>query len=106
VAALKDRGLSVVAAEVAGGRHDPNPANANDEAGFLTAGVRAIDNSISILRGLEGRVAQYKRAIEACRRTLAALNELAARVDGRLAVIGNELAEARQDVSVARALLA
>lgn len=106
VGALKQRGLGTVAGELLGGQHDPNPANATDEAGFLTAGVRAIDNSISILRLLEGRVARYKRAIEAARKTLAALNELAAKVNARLAVITSELAESRQDVSVARALLA
>ena len=106
VAALKSRGLGTVVAEVLNGLHDPNPSNASDEAGFLTAGVRAIDNSIAILRGIEGRVAQYKRAIQACRTTLAALTGLAARINARLAVIAGELAEARQDVSVARALLA
>jgi hypothetical protein len=106
VGALKGRGLGVVAAELIAGQHDPNPVHADDEAGYLTAGVRAIDNSITILRALEGRVAQYKRAIDACRKTLTILTELASRVNARLAVIANELAESRQDVSVARALLA
>jgi hypothetical protein len=106
VAELKDSGLGAVIAEIAGGAHDPNPAAADDEAGFLTAGVRAIDNAIALLRALEGRVVQYRRAIDLCRKTLAELNDLAARVNARLAVIANELAEARQDVSVTRALLA
>jgi hypothetical protein len=106
VGVLKSRGLGTVVAEVLNGQHDPNPSNASDEAGFLTAGVRAIDNSIAILRTVEGRVAQYKRAIEACRTTLATLDDLAAAVNARLAVIAGELAASRQDVSVTRALLA
>jgi hypothetical protein len=87
------------------GDHDPvDPAR--DEAAYLSTSVRSLDHSIGILRVIEGRVQAYKRALEMCRTTLAELQGLANQARQRLGVIEDNLAEARHDVAVARALLA
>jgi hypothetical protein len=99
---IKEGGLL---AEILAGTHDPDPTD-GDEAAYFAAGVRAIDHTVATLRVLEGRVQAYQSAIEACRKTLATLRELATQVDRRLKVIGDTLAETRHDVAVARALLA
>ncbi len=84
--------------------HDPDPDDSS-EASFFSAGVRALENSISTLRVVEGRVEEYKRALALCRTTLVTLKDLAAQADRRLDVLEDDLAEVRHDVSVAQALL-
>jgi hypothetical protein len=68
--------------------------------------VRAIDHTVAILRLIEGRVKSYKTFITACEELLGKLRKSLDQVNARLQAIGNELAEARHDVSVARALMA
>jgi hypothetical protein len=91
--------------EILKGTFDPDPAN-GDEADFLGSGVKALDDAVVTLRAVEGRVQQYRAAIEKCRKAAATLRELSVSVDRRLKEIADNLTEARHDVSVARALLA
>lgn len=102
VKAIKDGKL---ADQILKGLHDPDPAD-GDEGAFFSAGVRAIDHSVATLRIVEGRIAGYRQALERCRAALALLRDTAARLTQRLGVVEQELAEARHDVGVARALLA
>lgn len=99
---IKTQGL---AGQILQGVHDPDPVN-GDEAAFFATGIKAIDYSVAMMRVIEGRIQSYKNALELCRKTLATIRDLLAQLDRRLSVIGGELAEARHDVAVARALLA
>lgn len=94
-----------LAGQILAGQHDPDPQD-GDEAAFFAAGIRAIDHSVAILRIAEGRVQAYKAAVEMCRAALKSLQDLARQATQRLDVIEDNLAEARHDVAVARALLA
>lgn len=85
--------------------HDPDPPD-GDEAAFLSSGVRALENSVSTLRVVEGRVQQYRNALNLCRTALAALQRLAYQAAQRLDALEDGLAEARHDVAVARSLQA
>jgi hypothetical protein len=96
---------SNLAREILFDHHDLDPGN-GDESAFFAAGVRAADHSVATLRLVEGRVQAYQDAISVCQRTLSSLQNQYAAATGRLSVIGDHLAEARQEVSVARALLA
>ena len=101
-ATIKGQGM---AGQILQGLHDPDPAN-GDEAAFFATGIKAIDHSVATMRVIEGRIQAYKSALELCRKTLSVIQDLIRQIDQRLAVIGGELAEARHDVAVARALLA
>lgn len=82
------------------------PVGTDDEAGHFNAGVLALENVIGTLRLIEGRVYDYRLAVERCGKTLTSLKNELARADLRLKTISTELAEARHDVSVARSLKA
>ncbi len=84
---------------------DPDPQN-GDEAAFFASGVDVLDHTIATLRLVEGRVQAYRAAIDTCRQTLATLQTLESSANARLSEIEQGLAQARHDVSVARALLA
>jgi hypothetical protein len=76
------------------------------EAQFFGAGASAVDNSIALLRHIEGRAALHGRLIAEAK---ALRTELAGRVagaDARLRSIAVEVEEARHDLGVAAALLA
>ena len=90
---------------VLAGDHDPHPVN-GDEADFLGAGIKALDDAVTTMRAVEGRIQQYRVAKDKAQTALDALRDAAGQIDRRLKVIGDELAEARHDVSVTRALLA
>ncbi|HSN05084.1 MAG TPA: hypothetical protein VLS44_08865 [Nitrospira sp.] len=94
-----------LAGQILQGVHDPDPTD-GDEGAFFSAGVRAVDHGVATLRIIEGRIAGYRQAITQCQAALTTLRGMAAQVDQRLGVVGQELAEARHDVGVARALLA
>jgi hypothetical protein len=96
---------TAVLSEVLADRHDPDPGD-GDEAVFFGRAVRSVDHTVAALRLVEGRIQAYRAALEMCRKTLAALKDLLTKADARLTIIADELAEARHDVSVARALLA
>ncbi|MEX0268917.1 hypothetical protein AB3R30_07235 [Leptolyngbyaceae cyanobacterium UHCC 1019] len=75
------------------------------EADYFSASIKTIDDTIATLRIAEGVVQTYRLAIVACRKTLADLQVLANQINQRLQAIDDGLAEARQDVSIARSLL-
>jgi hypothetical protein len=79
--------------------------NQRHESGYFNAAVRAIDNTISMLRQAEGRVGVYANALEDAKSVKASLQQWIAKADARLRAIEVELAEARHDVAVASALL-
>ena len=81
------------------------PAKA-DEVEYFSRAVHALDLTVAALRLGEGRVQAYRGAIALCRTTMAELLALQSQINQRLRVVETELAEARQDVSVAKALLA
>ena len=81
------------------------PAKA-DEVEYFSRAVHALDLTVAALRLGEGRVQAYRGAIALCRKTMAVLLALQSQINQRLRVVETELAEARQDVSVAKALLA
>ena len=91
--------------DVLAGKHDTDPPN-GDEGRFFAAGVRAIDHAVAALRLVEGVVSGYRNAIRLCRAALNATKTSLDAASSRLQVIDDEVAEARQDVGVARALLA
>ncbi len=86
--------------------HDPVPDTSRNEADYFNSGVKATENTVALLRSLEGRIQVYRSVLSKCRETLAKIQAFAAAADLRLKAIGNGLAEARHDVAVARALLA
>ncbi|VAW63238.1 hypothetical protein MNBD_GAMMA09-499 [hydrothermal vent metagenome] len=99
-----DQITSEVLGSIREGVHDP--ARTDDEASSFNASIRAMENASSVLRLIEGRVKTYKVTISRCKKTLSKLNANRVKLDRRLKVIGDELVEARNDVSVSRALKA
>jgi hypothetical protein len=91
-------------ADIRDGKHDYDAAD--NEAAHFNSGVRSLENASALLRLVEGRVKTYKVMIERCRSTLARLSTTRKQMDKRLKLIEDELAEARHDVSVSRALKA
>jgi hypothetical protein len=89
------------------GQHDPLPAAGDrSEADHFNAGVKALENTAGMLRSLEGRIFAYRSILQASEDCLASLQGIKGAIDRRLKEIGDELAEARHDVAVAKALLA
>lgn len=85
----------------------PNAAETMpDEGAYFSDSADLSDNSIALMRQLEGRIKLYRDAIAAAQRTLAILRDAIAGGNARLAAVADTLAEARHDVSVAKALLA
>jgi len=78
----------------------------DDEAANFNAGVKALENVVGLLRLIEGRVHAYRRAVTQCKSTMTDIKLALGKTDLRLKTIGDELAESRYDVSVARALKA
>ncbi|WP_418320185.1 hypothetical protein [Piscinibacter sakaiensis] len=86
---------------------DPDPeADKADEAAFFFSGVDLSDYTVALLRNAEGIVRRYRDALERMRKTLETTQGLLRDINSRLGVVARELAEARQDVATARALLA
>ncbi|WP_431051611.1 hypothetical protein [Roseateles sp. L2-2] len=77
-----------------------------DEATLFTQAVSLSDITISILRQLEARLTVYRDALNRCDSALETLRGEIDTMTARLSQVGDALAEARHDVSVARALLA
>ncbi len=89
--------------DIVNGKHD-RPGQNDDEATRFNVSVKAMENTTAALRLVEGRVKSYQTLISECKKTRATLYALRQRMDKRLKVIADDLAEARHDVSVARAL--
>lgn len=77
-----------------------------DESMQFSEGVDLSDNTVALMRQLEGRIKRYRNAIAAAERLRDELSGDAAALEKRLQSIGGSLAEARHDVSVTRALIA
>jgi len=95
--------------EILKGDHDKNnfgdgQEQLQDEAAFYSSGVRALENSTTVLRRIEGRVHSYHLALDRCKSTLTEIQTILGKADSRLKQIEDQLAEARHDVSVSRAL--
>ncbi|MBL0424006.1 hypothetical protein [Ramlibacter alkalitolerans] len=84
----------------------PSDESTLDESTLFSQAVSLSDITVAILRQLEARLAIYRDALARCDGALAALRGDIDAMNGRLAQVGDALAEARHDVSVARALLA
>lgn len=98
-------------AEVLDGKHDPVPpatlgGTVQDEGAFFNSGVRAMENTVAILRLIEGRVQAYQSALVQCQAALNEILDLTDQADRRLKSIGDELGKARHDVAFAKGLLA
>jgi hypothetical protein len=79
---------------------------APDEGAYFSDSADLSDNTVALIRQVEGRIKAYRDAIAVAERALAALRSDVAGAEARLSAAGETLAEARHDVSVARALLA
>lgn len=77
-----------------------------DESAMFNDGTDLSDHVVALMRRLEGRIKLYREAVSACEAVGARLRMALGEVGTRLARVADELAEARHDVSVARALLA
>ena len=84
----------------------PVAAGTADEGQLFSQGVSLSDITIGILRQLETRVLPYRDALTLCQTALAELQSDNDTVASRIAQVEDSLAEARHDVSVARALMA
>lgn len=84
---------------------DQVAAGTNHESAYFNAAVAAIDNTIGLMRLVEGRIDLYQRLVEDARSVRTALQRSIADADVRLRAIEVEVAEARHDVGVAAALL-
>lgn len=96
-------------AEILANQHDENVKDSagnelGDESAYFSSGVRALENSAVVLRKIEGRIHAYKKIIQRCREIQSVIETNMKLADGRLAEIGNQLAEARHDLSIARVL--
>jgi hypothetical protein len=79
---------------------------ARHEADYFKAAVAAIDNTIALMRHVEGRVALYESLVTDAREVRETLLRQVAACDARLRTIDVEVEEARHDVGVAASLLA
>ncbi|WP_139559733.1 hypothetical protein [Methylotetracoccus oryzae] len=79
--------------------------SAGDENACFSDATSLSDATIALLRQVEGRVRLYRDAIAACEDTLAAIRTHLAAAQARERQLDEELAEARHDVAVTRALL-
>jgi hypothetical protein len=82
------------------------PDREGDEAVHFSDSADLSDNTIALVRQVEGRVKLYRNAIAACQRVRDALGGDITGAQASLAAWDDRLAEARQDVAVTRALIA
>ena len=77
-----------------------------DEGAYFSDSADLSDNTVALMRQIEGRINLYRDAIARAQETLGVLRDAVARGNVRLIGIEDELAEARHDVGVAKSLLA
>jgi len=77
-----------------------------DESAYFADGADLSDNTVALMRQLEGRIKLYRDAIGRSQAVLDGLRLQAVALEQRLQAVGETLAEARHDVSVTRALIA
>ena len=102
--ALKTKLLAPPPTTVLGNDGSPRPVEP-DEAVLFTQTVALSENTIAILRNLEGRLSAYRNALTRCEQALSALQGHIGAAGQRVREADDRLAEARHDVGVARALL-
>jgi hypothetical protein len=86
---------------------DPSPDAAKaDEAHYFLGGVDVADFTIGLLRNIEGLTLRYRAALTRVEQGLSSLSALQLQGQQRLRELETALAETRQDVATARALLA
>lgn len=79
---------------------------ATDEGTLFSETADMSDNTVALLRQVEGRLARYRNALTRCEFALTDLQNEQVNAAQRLDAAGDRLAEARHDVAVARALIA
>jgi hypothetical protein len=77
-----------------------------DESAYFSDSTDLSDHVIALMRKIEGRIKLYRDAVAACQQVLTGLRNGVGNLGARMTTIADDLAEARHDVSVARALLA
>lgn len=82
------------------------PPGADNESSKFNNTIFNLEHSTALLRLTEARIKTYRLMIDRCNKTLNLLEQKRVNMDRRLKVIEDELAEARHDVSVSRALKA
>jgi len=81
------------------------PPRAQESAYFSTA-IAQLEDLLNALRGVEDRVQSYQAVLAESAALLSELNGLLSSGNSRLSVLGKSIGEGRQDLVVARALLA
>lgn len=76
------------------------------EADYFSGAVNAIDNTVAMMRLVEGRVDLYNRLLSDAQSVRTTLQGQIHQAEARLRTIDVQVEEARQDVAVASALLA
>ncbi|MCP3100742.1 hypothetical protein LZ198_17880 [Myxococcus sp. K15C18031901] len=76
------------------------------ESAYFSTALQHLENTLGLLRALERRLRTRVNAMAGYKGPLARLEQAWAELDKRLKVVDGEVAEARQDTTVARALLA
>lgn len=77
-----------------------------DEAEHFSQTTDVSDNSVALLRQFEANVLRYRNLLNRCVQALSDLQQADSGTASRLDAAGDRVAEARHDVSVARALMA
>ena len=99
-AVLLPKMLTVPTRSVLGVATDP------DESAYFSDSTDLSDHVVAMMRKLEGRIKLYRDAVAACQQVLTGLRNGVGTIASRMTSVSDDLAEARHDVSVARALLA
>jgi hypothetical protein len=113
---LPRRGAAVALDEFRAGAHpelfslilnEPDPITpATNEAAYFSIATDLLNQTIAVLRQVEGRIQDYRNALAICRAAANDLQQTITAIDRRLKEVEDELTEARHDVATARALLA
>jgi hypothetical protein len=77
----------------------------SDEADLFSTGIHVLEQHTTILRAVEGRVAQYTDFVNLCSSALANIQGDLPKAQTLLTQLDNDLAQARQDVAFTTALL-
>jgi hypothetical protein len=76
------------------------------ESDYFSTSIRHMENMLVLLRDLERRMSTRTRTVENYKAALNQMDRIWGELDKRLKAVDSEVAEARQDVTVGRALLA
>jgi hypothetical protein len=76
------------------------------ESDYFSTSIKHLEHMLLLLRELERQARTFTLPVEAYRETLLRLEAFWAELDKRMKLVDGEVAEARQDVTVSRALMA